>query len=179
MRPSSCRPLSLGTINKRMPIVSKRQKFGRPLTLLICLLLLAVFVVLPRETSAETRAERKPASARISFTGKALYDFNCASCHGQNLKGDGSVAQALKTPPTDLTTLARNHGGKFPREKVFGYIVGTIKLAAHGTREMPVWGPALGWYYPPYGLYVAQLSDAERNRRVHAIVSYVASKQVK
>ncbi len=34
--------------------------------------------------------------------GKNLYDLNCASCHGENARGDGVVANTLKPRPADL-----------------------------------------------------------------------------
>lgn len=39
--------------------------------------------------------------------GKALYDKNCASCHGAGGKGDGPAAKAFKTKPSDLSALAK------------------------------------------------------------------------
>jgi len=72
-------------------------------------------------------------------TGQQLYLSMCASCHGRNATGEGPVAPALKTRPTDLTTLAARHGGVFPRKELIQTITGEHPLAAHGTREMPVW----------------------------------------
>jgi hypothetical protein len=40
-----------------------------------------------------------------------------------------------------LTTLAQNHHGKFPAARVRSIISGDENHAAHGSREMPVWGP--------------------------------------
>ena len=35
--------------------------------------------------------------------GKALFEANCASCHGVSGKGDGPVGAALNPPPRDFT----------------------------------------------------------------------------
>ena len=75
-----------------------------------------------------------------SYSGSEMYRTWCASCHGAQGKGDGPAAAALKKPPADLTQLAKKNGGKFPTEKVRNYIEGTKAVAAHGSREMPVWG---------------------------------------
>ena len=39
--------------------------------------------------------------------GKAIYDKNCAMCHGPGGKGDGPAGKALKPPPGDFATTAK------------------------------------------------------------------------
>lgn len=73
-------------------------------------------------------------------SGEALYRQYCASCHGTNGKGDGTIAGELKKPPTDLTQLARQAGGQFDEAAVIAVIDGQRLVAAHGPRAMPVWG---------------------------------------
>lgn len=76
-----------------------------------------------------------------SLNGQALYQSYCATCHGTDAKGDGPMASALKTPPSDLTQLAVRNGGVFSRRNVERIISGESELRSHGTREMPLWGP--------------------------------------
>ena len=71
--------------------------------------------------------------------GWALYSQYCRSCHGDEGKGDGPAASALKVRPTDLTQIAKKYNG-FPTEKVMDWIDGEKYAVGHGTREMPVWG---------------------------------------
>lgn len=80
-------------------------------------------------------------SAILPLDGSKIFSNYCASCHGVNGSGDGPVASALKGKVPDLTTLARRNGGKFPAVRVRGIIAGDERYAAHGSREMPVWGP--------------------------------------
>jgi hypothetical protein len=54
-------------------------------------------------------------------------------------QGDGPAASAFKRDPTDITTLARICGA-FPLREVMNAIDGRRFVAAHGSREMPVWG---------------------------------------
>jgi mono/diheme cytochrome c family protein len=77
-----------------------------------------------------------------SLSGGDLFRFYCTSCHGSDGKGDGPVAATLKTPPPDLTRIAARNGGHFPSEELQGFVAGNERpIAAHGSREMPVWGP--------------------------------------
>jgi hypothetical protein len=59
-----------------------------------------------------------------AVTGAALYRQHCASCHGKSGRGDGLAGTALRPPPPDLTTLARQHSGVFPGDKVAEFIDG-------------------------------------------------------
>ncbi len=54
--------------------------------------------------------------------------------------GDGTLAKSIAPPPTDLTLLARNAGGKFDETAVMMAIDGRRLVVQHGHREMPVWG---------------------------------------
>lgn len=73
-------------------------------------------------------------------SGKDMYLQYCATCHGKEGKGDGPAAKALKVQPTNLTTLASNHHGSFPDFRIARVIEGSDNLAAHGSRDMPIWG---------------------------------------
>ena len=72
--------------------------------------------------------------------GRADFLRLCASCHGASARGDGPAASSLKVPPADLTRIAARRGGDFPASEVTAYIDGRKHAAAHGSREMPVWG---------------------------------------
>jgi mono/diheme cytochrome c family protein len=76
--------------------------------------------------------------------GKQMYTSYCAPCHGVDGRGQGPVAPALKTPPTDLSVLSRNNHGKFPDAHVATVLQDGAEISAHGSAEMPVWGPILG-----------------------------------
>lgn len=77
-----------------------------------------------------------------SIRGDNLYKSYCASCHGEDGKGNGPMAAWMKIPPPDLTRIAARNGGKFPLERVNRIISGEEPLpSGHGTRAMPIWGP--------------------------------------
>ena len=71
---------------------------------------------------------------------KAMFENYCASCHGLDAKGTGPAALALKKLPADLTKISARNGGAFPEVKVKRYIEGLDEVAAHGSRDMPMWG---------------------------------------
>jgi mono/diheme cytochrome c family protein len=73
-------------------------------------------------------------------SGREAYLRHCAACHGELGTGDGPVAASLQPPPTDLTAIARRAGGRFDERRVMQVIDGRALVAAHGTRNMPVWG---------------------------------------
>lgn len=79
----------------------------------------------------------------------------CASCHGPEGRGDGPLAATLTKPPADLTQLAKKNGGRFDEHAVMAFIDGRRQVAAHGSRDMPVWGAVFeeerrGEPYPAY-----------------------------
>lgn len=74
--------------------------------------------------------------------GRLEYQSSCATCHGATGKGDGTMKSFLTQAPSDLTTIAKRHGGALPVELVWEMIDGraTQAIGPHGNREMPVWG---------------------------------------
>jgi mono/diheme cytochrome c family protein len=99
--------------------------------------------------------------------GKYWYLNYCAFCHGTSGKGDGSIAKVLIQKPADLTALAAANGGTFPVSRVIETIDGRREVAAHGPRDMPVWGRSMR--FAPTILRV----------RIRAIADYVATLQGK
>lgn len=87
---------------------------------------------------SESAAEREELAAR----GGVTYRVYCRTCHGPTGTGDGPLAELLKAPPRDLTALSRQAGGEFPEDEVAAAIDGRELVAAHGPREMPIWGEA-------------------------------------
>ena len=64
----------------------------------------------------------------------------CSSCHGPNADGHGPVAKLLETPSSDLRRLGDRYGTPLPVAKIASSIDGRAEVAAHGDRDMPVWG---------------------------------------
>ena len=124
----------------------------------------------------EGRPEMVPPG--VVTTGKLEYRSHCAQCHGPNAKGDGPVAAALTKKPTDLTMLAKNNKGDFPEKRVESFINGSETVAAHGSREMPIWGVDFRKVRATGGVQ-AQRTTEEVNQRVRLLVDYIKSIQEK
>jgi mono/diheme cytochrome c family protein len=100
--------------------------------------------------------------------GSELFKFYCANCHGLDAKGR-AASSSMRAPSADLTTLAINNGGVFPRDAVRDIIVhGAGKGSAHGQKDMPVWGTIFRALEP---------SDAMVEIRVDNLVRYLESLQ--
>lgn len=111
--------------------------------------------------------------------GKREYESNCAVCHGLTGKGDGPYRPFQTKSPADLTVLADNNGGTFPFDRVYSVIDGRKSIAAHGPREMPIWGTeysvkaAEAYFDVPYD------PESYVRTRILALTEYVARLQMK
>jgi mono/diheme cytochrome c family protein len=135
---------------------------------LFCALLITLsdVTVAQKPTVVNVPAPRTPANS-----GKQMYKAYCASCHGKGGKGDGPAADALKVPPPDLTGLTRRNNGKFPSLQVAGTITGQAGTPAHGSREMPIWGPVF--------MSMSHQHESEVRLRVANLTEYIKSLQQK
>ncbi len=107
--------------------------------------------------------------------GKREYDSACAVCHGLTGKGDdGPLKSLLVRPVPNLTVLAKNNKGVFPFDKVFQIIDGRQEVAAHGPRDMPIWGNAFNNQTSLYfDNYPKQDRESAARSRILALTEYV------
>jgi len=106
----------------------------------------------------------------VPLDGPAIYKAYCAACHGAGGKGDGPAAETLKRRPTDLTTIAKNNKGMFPRTTIEQVLQAGDRWKAHGSEEMPTWGPIF---------LAADVSDKIAYAHIHNLVTYLESIQMK
>jgi mono/diheme cytochrome c family protein len=112
-----------------------------------------------------------PITKTSASSGKEMFVNYCAVCHGKDGKGNGPAAPALKVPPADLTTLAQRNGGKFDSAHVAAVISGKAATPAHGSQDMPVWGPLFS--------SISQGHTSEVQQRIANLVKYIETLQVK
>lgn len=94
----------------------------------------------------------------------------CASCHGDDARGSERAGKSGPFP--DLTKIAARRDGVFPGDEVAEWIDGrnitSDAPAAHGTREMPVWGIRLQEQTLP-----GARADERIRNRIDILVAYL------
>ena len=147
---------------------------------IVCLAAIVVLVCSVGMSAQTAPATSQPTTPTIKHvaapyttptSGKEMYDAYCASCHGKDGKGDGPAAPALKMPVTNLTTLAAKSGGTFPAAHVAAMIQGDAMTPAHGSKDMPIWGPIF--------MSISGHSKADVQLRIRNLTNYLESLQVK
>lgn len=133
--------------------------------------ILLVTVLLGSFMAASAPLLKRAADGPESLSGQKLYESYCAVCHGADAKGGGPLVPQLKTAPPDLTQIAKRNGGTFPKMHVAETIDGEFQKPAHGSREMPVWGPIFR--------SVASGRGDSAQRRINRLVKYLESVQGK
>lgn len=129
------------------------------------------------------------AQAQINYDmGKAVYQDNCASCHGATGKGDGPMRVYLVKLPSDLTTITQRNHGTFPHQRIWEVIDGraSAEPGPHGSREMPIWGNefksqqerAPWWGMPNWGMHRGG-AEWQVHQKIAALVDYLSRMQVR
>ena len=105
-------------------------------------------------------------------SGAQMWKDYCAACHGMSGAGNGPAVEILKSPPKDLSLMAKQNNGKFPAEHVAAVLRFGSSGHEHGTSDMPLWGPLFRSQDAPNETLRAEL-------RIHSLTEYVKSLQQK
>ena len=114
------------------------------------------------------------AGAESYHRGMVEYEVACMPCHGIDGRGDGRLAPTLKTRPADLTQIARSNKGRFPTARIAAIIDGRDVMAAHGQREMPIWGDR---YRKPIPGEKPTMIEKRVRAQINALIDYLKSIQ--
>lgn len=121
----------------------------KPLTISLCVALSAGACLAWSQGPTRSQTPQQAPTVKIKMVpitrlpvdaGKEMYNSYCASCHGENGKGNGAAAPALSKVVPDLTLLASQNGGQYPKYKVPIALSKFSESHYAGTRsEMPDW----------------------------------------
>lgn len=128
-------------------------------------------LALAQQQSQEKVIKHVPLKQTNAASGKEMYNSYCAVCHGTDGKGSGPAVSALKSTPTDLTKLASSNKGEYPALHVSSVLRGEAETPAHGSKDMPVWGPLFR--------HISQGHDAEVQQRIANLNQYLEGMQAK
>ena len=142
-----------------------QRRVQRRVPMLVLGLLLAVVV-----SAAQNRNQRQSPIRPVE--GASIFRSYCAACHGVDGRGNGPASKALKQEVPDLTKLSQRNGGAFPAVHVRTIIMfgGDDLLPAHGSKQMPIWGPIF---------HELEFDQDLGNVRLENIVKYLESIQRK
>lgn len=139
---------------------------------------LSVFLAVAAICAASLSAQKPNVNLQVQKTrpndGKEMFASYCAPCHGVDGRGQGPVASSLVTAPPDLTTMSSKNGGTFPAARVASVLKFGVDTPAHGSAQMPVWGPVFSQFEKLNGN-----ATQMKALRIHNIVQYVETLQAK
>ncbi len=133
----------------------------------------AIAVSMGHAQSQSTKTVTIPVGKTQADNGKQMFESYCAPCHGIDGRGHGPTASALTVAPPDLTVLSKNNHGTFPNTHVVSVLQFGPSLPAHGSSQMPIWGPLLGTADDQ------SMSDQARALRIRNLTRYLESIQEK
>ena len=132
---------------------------------------LAISIAVSGQENSEKAVKHVPLKSVSPTSGKDMFANYCASCHGADGKGNGPAAAALKTLPANLTVLSQKNGVNYPAMRIASILRGDAELSAHGSKEMPVWGPLFR--------SVSGGHESEVQQRISNLTTYIETLQVK
>lgn len=141
--------------------------------LLFAAMVAAIVVGMGYAQSRSATTVNIPVGKTRADNGKQMFEGYCAPCHGIDGRGHGPTASVLTDAPPDLTVLSKNHHGTFPNTHVISVLEFGSSAPAHGSRQMPIWGPILGTADDQ------SMSDQARALRIRNLARYLESIQEK
>jgi mono/diheme cytochrome c family protein len=151
----------------RVFFVSRVTRKGKVVSHVVLYAILLSLICVTATRSAPTVDETLPLGYKPS--GAVMYKQYCATCHGAAAKGDGPLGSFLKVPPPDLTKLAQRHAGQFPYDYVSEILEFGPGPTAHGSSDMPTWGPIFQ--------YFDKQNQRAVQQRIKKLCEYLASLQ--
>ena len=80
----------------------------------------------------EKNIRKVPVEHSERTSGAQMWKDYCASCHGVSGAGNGPAVGILKSPPADLSLMAKRNNGKFPAE----HFAAVLRFGSGGHANM-------------------------------------------
>ena len=93
---------------------------------------------------AENRVKHGPAPITSPASGHEMFMSYWCILSRQGRQRRRSRLRGAQAGGGRPAALAKKNGGNYPAMKVASVLSGKTSLAAHGSQEMPVWGPCSG-----------------------------------
>jgi mono/diheme cytochrome c family protein len=144
---------------------------------LLCVFLLSL--IFPTTIFADIVVKEEPLkwgqTARLS--GDHMYQNLCASCHDADGSGNGLASKALGIGAPDLTHIAANNGGVYPRVEIEHLIASSDLRNPHGGSPMPDWRQQFRSVYFSTARNPVR-RDAYARDRIRELTAYIETIQV-
>ncbi len=111
----------------------------------------------------------------MAAKGRVTFRIYCSNCHGDEARGDGSLAELLTVEPADLTGIAQRNDGRYPADRVRSLIDGREQVRAHGLKEMSIWGDAFQKTLQP--TWTEETDEQRAERKIDELVEFLRSIQ--
>ena len=138
-----------------------------------------VSLIFPATAIAEIVVSEEPLkwgqTARLP--GDHMYQNLCASCHDADGSGNGLASKALGIGAPDLTHIAANNGGVYPRGEIEHLIASSDFRNPHGGSPMPDWEQQFRSVYFSTARNPVQ-RDAYARDRIRELTAYIETIQV-
>ncbi len=128
--------------------------------------------------TSPSRGQENENPGFMASAGRETYQTYCASCHGTEADGRGSLARHLTVRPTDLTKVKQLNQGVFPKEEVRQAIDGRKEIGPHGSADMPVWGDVFQSSMALKTFEQGETDEDRAARKIRELVQYLESIQV-
>jgi mono/diheme cytochrome c family protein len=155
-------------------LIQPKHPFRLLITVLIGLGIFVIALSCSNSATEKTTDEMDEVAETIALTpveeGREWYLSYCTMCHGEDGKGKGVLADSLRQPPLDLTTITLRRG-EFSSELMAKIIAGVEEVPGHSTGDMPAW---LETFKASENI----TSEVVLNEKIDHIVAYLKSIQL-
>jgi mono/diheme cytochrome c family protein len=155
-------------------LLKSKDPFKRLISVLMGLGIFIIAISCTNSATEKETDEGEDVAETVALTpveeGREWYLSYCTMCHGEDGKGKGVLADSLRQPPLDLTTITLRRG-EFSSELMAKIIAGVEEVPGHSTGDMPAW-------FETFKESENITSEVVLNEKIDHIVAYLKSIQL-